>query len=82
MCEEISKSILNEPFVAATLPSLTPKEIDHPETVLTKFCEDNYLDRVKTIFWEIVAMAASEITSILMSLQPGRCWYSTTRWTF
>ena len=47
-------------LTAANTPlSLTPEEIDHPETVLIKFCEDNFLDRMKTIFWEVVAIAAS-----------------------
>jgi hypothetical protein len=38
---------------------LSPEEIAHPETVLLKFCEDNCLDRMKIIFWEIVSIAAS-----------------------
>jgi hypothetical protein len=38
---------------------LSSDEVEHPETVLIKFCEDNYLDRMKTIFWEVVSIAAS-----------------------
>jgi len=38
---------------------LSAHEITHPVTVLLKFCEDNYLDRMKTIFWEVVSIAAS-----------------------
>src|ERR1700744_2686854 len=38
---------------------LSPDEVKHPEIVLLKFCEDNYLDRMKTIVWEVVSIAAS-----------------------
>ncbi len=38
---------------------LSSDEVGQPETVLVKFCEDNYLDRMKTIFWEVVSVAAS-----------------------
>jgi len=38
---------------------LSPDEVGQPETVLLRFCEDNYLDRMKTIFWEVVCIAAS-----------------------
>ena|SRR5450432_1199832 len=60
MSNTLTNQTVQEQLLATNAPlSLTAEEIDHPETVLIKFCEDNYLDRMKTIFWEVVAIAAS-----------------------
>ncbi|HEX9504085.1 MAG TPA: hypothetical protein VF974_07285 [Patescibacteria group bacterium] len=60
MSNTLANQTVQGQALAANIPlSLTSEEIDHPEIVLMRFCEDNYLARMKTIFWEVVAIAAS-----------------------
>jgi len=60
----MSNSSTNQAVQSPNLPTnkphlLSSEEIEHPETIITSFCENNYLDRMKTIFWEVVSIAAS-----------------------